>query len=321
MRVTVTGGAGFIGSHLVARLVREGHDVVVLDDLSTGDEAAVHPSARLSAGDVCDPVAVRAALSGSEVVFHLAAHRAIARSIDDPAGTDRANSQGTVTVLQEAVGAGVRRVVYASSSSVYGDAEETPVREDAAPAPLSPYAVSKLAGEHYCRVFGEIHGIETVALRYFNVYGPGQPSDGRYATVIPLFLEALLSGRRPVVYGDGSLARDFTYVDDVVDATVAAASAGLAAPGRVYNVGAGRPFSLLELLAILGDLTGADPDPVHQTGRPGDVARTHADVRAAARDLGFAPSVRLEDGLGRTVEWFRARRADAEATGPQRVGL
>jgi UDP-glucose 4-epimerase len=254
-------------------------------------------------------------------VFHLAAHRAIARSIDDPAGTDRANSQGTVTVLQAAVEQGVRRVVFASSSSVYGDASATPVREDSPLVPLSPYAVSKLAGEHYCRVFARLHGIETVALRYFNVYGPGQPSDGRYATVIPLFLDALLSGRRPVVFGDGSLARDFTYVDDVVAATVAASSAPLPGPGSAYNVGAGRPYSLLELLDVLGSLTGTAPDPVHEDARAGDVARTHADASAAERDLGFRPSVRLEEGLARTVEWFRARRADTVTQGSERVEL
>ncbi|HYP22491.1 MAG TPA: NAD-dependent epimerase/dehydratase family protein [Actinomycetota bacterium] len=319
MKVTVTGGAGFIGSHLVARLVGDGHDVVVLDDLSTGDAASVHPEATLVTGDVCDAALVRTTVAGSEVVFHLAAHRAIARSIDDPAGTDRTNSQGTVTVLQSAVEAGLRRVVYASSSSVYGDVTVTPVREDAPPAPVSPYAVSKLAGEHYCRVFGHIHGIETVALRYFNVYGPGQPSDGRYATVIPLFLDALLSGRRPVVYGDGTLTRDFTYVDDVVATTVAAASAPLG--GAVYNVGAGRPYSLLELLAILGALTGVAPDPVHEDARPGDVARTHADPAAAERDLGFRPSVRLEEGLARTVDWFRARRADTVSPRSESVEL
>jgi UDP-glucose 4-epimerase len=318
MRTTVTGGAGFIGSHLVARLVRDGHDVVVLDDLSTGDAASVHPAARLHAADVCDPGAVREAVAGAEVVFHLAAHRAIARSIDDPAGTDRANSQGTVTVLQAAVDAGVRRVVYASSSSVYGDAPATPVVEDTPLVPVSPYAVSKLAGEHYCRVFAQLHGIETVALRYFNVYGPGQPSDGRYATVIPIFLEALLSGRRPVVYGDGTLARDFTYVDDVVAATVAAAS--LPAIRGAYNVGAGEPYSLLELLGILGRLTGVRPDPVLEDARPGDVARTHADSSAARRDLGFEPSVSFEEGLGRTLQWFRARRADGEfAPAPLRI--
>ncbi|HEX2295921.1 MAG TPA: NAD-dependent epimerase/dehydratase family protein [Actinomycetota bacterium] len=316
MRTTVTGGAGFIGSHLVARLVRDGHDVTVLDDLSTGDEAAVHPAPRLVVGDVCDPAAVREAVAGADVVFHLAAHRAIARSIDDPAGTDRANSQGTVTVLQGALEAGVRRVVNASSSSVYGDAAVTPVREDMPPLPVSPYAVSKLAGEHYCRVFAQLHGIEAVSLRYFNVYGPGQPSDGRYATVIPLFLDALLSGRRPTVFGDGSLARDFTYVDDVVTATVAASVAPRTE--RVYNVGAGRPCSLLELLDVLGRLTGVTPDPVHEDARPGDVPRTHADAAAARRDLGFEPSVDLEEGLARTLQWFRARRADAPS---DRVGI
>lgn len=321
VRVTVTGGAGFIGSHLVGRLVGDGHDVVVLDDLSTGDEASIHPEAAVAVGDVCDAALVRATVAGSEVVFHLAAHRAIARSIDDPAGTDRANTQGTVTVLQAAVEAGVRRVVYASSSSVYGDARVTPVGEEATPDPVSPYAVSKLAGEHYCRVFGLLHGIETVALRYFNVYGPGQPSDGRYATVIPLFLEALLAGRRPVVFGDGSLARDFTYVDDVVAATVAAASAPLPVPGSAYNVGAGRPYTLLELLEVLGSLTGVAPDPVHEDARPGDVACTHADSTAAARDLGFRPSVRLEEGLARTIQWFRARRADIVSEGSDRAEL
>lgn len=315
VRVTVTGGAGFIGAHLVARLVRDGHEVVVLDDLSTGDASAVHPAARLVTGDVCNPASVRSAVEGAEVVFHLAAHRAIARSIDDPTGTDRTNSQGTVTVLQGSVDAGVRRVVYASSSSVYGDSPVTPVSEDAPTAPVSPYAVSKLAAEHYCRVFALLYEIDTVALRYFNVYGPGQPSDGRYATVIPILLEALLSGGTPVVYGDGSLARDFTYVDDVVAATVAAASS----PPGTYNVGAGTPYSLLELLEILGRLTGAAPEPVHEDARPGDVARTHADSSKAARELGFEPSVSLEEGLARTLQWFRARRADAPRS--DRVGI
>ncbi|MDQ3982247.1 MAG: NAD-dependent epimerase/dehydratase family protein [Actinomycetota bacterium] len=310
MRTLVTGGAGFIGSHLAARLVAGGHDVVVLDDLSTGDTAAVPAGARLVVGDVCDPSVVRAATDGREIVFHLAAHRAIARSIDDPAGTDRANSQGTVTILQAAVDAGVRRVMYSSSSSVYGEPAATPVREDAPAVPRSPYAVSKLAGEHYCRVFGELYGLETISLRYFNVYGPGQPSDGRYATVIPLFVEALLSGRRPVVFGDGSLARDFTFVDDVVAATIAAAEAPVGRAGPVYNVGAGDPCSLVRLLGTIGRLTGVTPDPVFEAARPGDVSRTHADSSAAIRELGIRFEVALEEGLARTIEWFAGRSGE-----------
>jgi UDP-glucose 4-epimerase len=319
MKALVTGGAGFIGSHLVHRLVASGHDVTVLDDLSTGEATAVHPDAALVTGDVCDPAAVRGAIEGCDVVFHLAAHRAIARSIDDPAGTDRTNSGGTVTILQAAAEAGVRRVVYASSSSVYGEPVSAPVREDDPKLPMSPYAVSKLAAEHYCRVFGDLYGLHTVSLRYFNVYGPGQPSDGRYATVVPLFLDALLSGRRPVVYGDGSRARDFTYVDDVVGATVAAASAGPDTAGRAYNVAAGRPWSLVALLEVLGRLVGVDPDPVHEDARPGDVLRTHGDPSALEREIGYRCVVPLEEGLARTVEWFEGRRRDpAEAASEPR---
>jgi UDP-glucose 4-epimerase len=308
----VTGGAGFIGSHLVHHLVGDGHDVTVLDDLSTGEATSVHPDARLVIADVCDPGPLREAAAGRDVVFHLAAHRAIARSIDDPAGTDRTNSGGTVAVLQAAVETGVPRVVYASSSSVYGEPAATPVREDAPKAPMSPYAVSKLAGEHYCRVFADLYGVHTVALRYFNVYGPGQPSDGRYATVIPLFLDALLSGRRPVVYGDGSRARDFTYVEDVARATVAAAGAPTTSSGRAYNVAAGAPASLVRLLDLLGELVGVTPDPVHEDPRPGDVLRTHGDPTALERAIGYRCAVGLEEGLAKTVEWFEGRRREGE---------
>ncbi|MDQ3915865.1 MAG: NAD-dependent epimerase/dehydratase family protein [Actinomycetota bacterium] len=316
MKALVTGGAGFIGSHLVHHLVAAGHAVTVLDDLSTGEATAVHPDAALVIADVCDLSAVRAAIDGCDVVFHLAAHRAIARSIDDPAGTDRTNSQGTVTVLQAAAEARVPRIVNASSSSVYGEAASPPVREDAPKVPLSPYAVSKLAAEHYCRVFGDLFGLHTISLRYFNVYGPGQPSDGRYATVIPLFLDALLSGRRPVVFGDGSRARDFTYVDDVVGATLAAAAAAPETAGRAYNVAAGRPWSLVALLELLGELVGVTPDPVHEDARPGDVLRTHGDPAALEREVGYRCSVPLEEGLARTVEWFRGRRREREWSRP-----
>ncbi|HEV2756084.1 MAG TPA: NAD-dependent epimerase/dehydratase family protein [Actinomycetota bacterium] len=321
MKALVTGGAGFIGSHLVHRLVAAGHAVTVLDDLSTGEATAVHPDAALVTGDVCDLDAVRTAIDGCDTVFHLAAHRAIARSIDDPAGTDRTNSQGTVTVLQAAAEAGVGRFVNASSSSVYGEAASTPVGEDDPKLPMSPYAVSKLAAEHYCRVFGDLFGLHTISLRYFNVYGPGQPSDGRYATVIPLFLDALLSGRRPVVFGDGSRARDFTYVDDVVGATVAAATAPPETAGRAYNVAAGRPWSLVGLLELLGELVGVPPDPVHEDARPGDVLRTHGDPAALEREIGYRCAVPLEEGLARTVEWFEGRRRETDAAAEKRRTL
>jgi UDP-glucose 4-epimerase len=207
-----------------------------------------------------------------------------------------------MTVLTAARDAGVRRVVYASSSSVYGSTEQLPTPESAVTRPRSPYAVSKLAGEHYCRVFTEVFGLETTSLRYFNVYGPGQPPGSQYAGVIPLFVEALRNGTQLVVHGDGKQSRDFTYIDDAVTATLAAADAPIAS-GRVYNVAGGTPYSLLELLEILGHLLGATPHPEHTGARPGDVRRTWADPEAARQDLGFSCAVSFEEGLRRTIEW------------------
>jgi UDP-glucose 4-epimerase len=309
VRALVTGGAGFIGSHLVDRLTAEGADVVVLDDFSTGSPENLNPSAELVEGDVADEGAVTAAVSGCDVVFHQAAHRAVLRSVEHPLQTDRANVAGTLTVLHAAHRAGVRRVVYASSSSVYGGAAERPTPESAPLLPRSPYAVTKLTGEHYCRVFSELFDLETVALRYFNVYGPRQRPDSQYAAVIPLFIAALVAGTPPVVHGDGRQSRDFTFVSDVVEANIQAMVASSdACAGRAYNVAGGHSHSLLELLGALESVIGTSVPPVHVDPRPGDVRHTRADVSAAATDLGFRTQVAFDKGLRHTLDWFRHHR-------------
>jgi UDP-glucose 4-epimerase len=305
VKVLVTGGAGFIGSHLVDSLLAERHSVRVLDDLSSGSLAAVPPDVEFVGGSVADEKAVTTAVDNVEVVFHQAAHRAVLRSVEHPLTTDQANTHGTLTVLKAAFAAGVRRVVYASSSSVYGMGAARPVVETATPIPRSPYAVTKLAGEHYCRVFAELHGLETVALRYFNVYGPRQRPDSAYAAVIPLFMQALARGEAPVVNGDGRQSRDFTYIDDVVLANLAAANVPAdACSGKVYNIAGGQAYSLLDLLGILGEIYGLEPRPIFSDPRPGDVRHTRADITAARRDLGHTPRVAFHEGLRRTVEWF-----------------
>jgi len=304
----VTGGAGFIGSNIVDALVEQGHDVRVLDDLSTGYAVQLNPQARLIIGSVEDLNMVRAAVDGCDVVFHQAAHRAVLRSVEHPLATDSANTHGTLTVLDAARNAGVRRVVYASSSSVYGGAEIRPTPESTPLQPKSPYAVSKLAGEHYCRVFTELYGMETFALRYFNVYGPRQRPDSQYAAVIPLFIAALREGRRPTVHGDGKQSRDFTFISDVVAANIAAASAPTEAAGAAYNIAGGDEHSLLDLLEILRRLLGVDLEPEHTEPRAGDVRHTCAEVSAAERVLGWSAQVSFGEGLERTTEWFTSDR-------------
>lgn len=307
MKVLVTGGAGFIGSHLAEALLSEGNTVRVLDDLSSGSIDSVPVDVEFIKGSVSDERVVQRAVDGVEVVFHQAAHRAVLRSVEHPLTTDRANTHGTLTLLKASVDAGVRRLVFASSSSVYGGAETMPTPETTRLHPRSPYAVSKLAGEFYCRVFADLHPLETVALRYFNVYGPRQRPDSAYATVIPLFMQALVDGDSPVVHGDGRQSRDFTYIDDVVRANLAAARApGSICSGKAYNVAGGASYSLLDLLGILGDLIGIKPRPIFTGPRAGDVLHTRADISAARQDLGHTPRVGFAEGLLRTVQSFAA---------------
>ena len=310
MRALVTGGAGFIGSNLADGLLAEGHEVRVLDNLSTGFRDNVPADAELLEGDIRDEAAVRAAVTGVDVVFHQAAHRAVLQSVQDPLSTDLANTHGTLLVLKAAQDAGVRRVVAASSSSVYGGAAQLPTPESAPLVPRSPYAVSKLAGEHYCRVWSELFGLETVALRYFNVYGPRQRPDSAYAAVIPLFTRALRTGVRPIVHGDGGQSRSFAYIDDVVAANLAAARAPVeACSGRAYNIGGNRRSTLLELLDELSAILGVEVEPEHTDPRPGDIRHSFADISAADRDLGWEPKVSLAEGLRRTADWFGLRGA------------
>jgi len=252
---------------------------------------------------------VAQAVEGCGVVYHQGALGSVARSVADPLASDRANVAGTLTVLRAAQRAGVGRVVLASSSSVYGGAEQLPTPESAPLQPRSPYAVTKLAGEHYARVFWELHGLETVSLRYFNVYGPRQRPDSEYAAVIPRFVEALLRGSDPPVHGDGRQSRDFTFVSDAVQANLCAAEAPASGcAGRAFNVARGEPASLLDLLDILGGELGVTPSPTHGPARAGDVRHTHADISAARRALGYEPAVSLRDGLVRTLAWFREAR-------------
>lgn len=309
-RYLITGGAGFIGSHIVERLLAEGNNVRVLDNLSSGKEENLtglpdkSGNLELIRGDIRNVDQVRDAMKGVQVVFHEAALGSVPRSVEDPITTHDSNITGTLNVLLAARDAGVRRLVYASSSSVYGETPVLPKHEDMAPQPLSPYALSKLAGEHYCSVFQHAYGFEAVALRYFNIFGPRQDPESHYAAVIPKFVTALLSGRRPVIYGDGMQSRDFTYVDNVVEANLLASRAeGVA--GRVFNVACGGRFTLLDLLGKLKAIIGSDAAPVHEAARAGDVRDSQASIDAAQGALGYHVLVDFEEGLRRTVDWYK----------------
>ncbi len=310
MRVLVTGAAGFIGSRLATRLSAAGHDVVGLDDLSAGsiEHLADAPAVDLRIGDVRDRALVERLSADREAVYHLAAVRSVPRSLDEPDLVEDVNVRGTLNVLLAARLSGAR-VVFASSSSVYGHQERFPLREGATPRPHSPYAATKLAGEIYCQTWWRAFRVPTIALRFFNVYGPGMDPRGPYALVVPVFIEALLDGRRVVIHGDGRQARDFTHVDDVVDAMVLAATAPAAANGSVVNIGGGRtPTSISELLDIIARHVGVAAEASFEPARAGDMLRTEADVSLARALLGYEPSISLDDGIRGTVAWFRARR-------------
>jgi nucleoside-diphosphate-sugar epimerase len=305
----ITGGAGFIGSNVAEALVKDGKRVRVFDNFSTGsidNLAGFRDRVDVVEGDLRDYEAVRSAMKGVEYVCHQAALRAVQRSVDDPLSSDAVNVHGTLHVLEAARQSGsAKRVVYASSSSVYGDDPTLPKREDQRPSPVSPYAVSKLAAEHYCRVFTKLYGLETVSLRYFNVFGPRQSPLSQYAAVVPLFMHAALRGEPIEVHGDGEQSRDFTHIDNVVQANILSCSMP-GVGGEAFNIACGERHSLLEIAGIIGGFVGRELERRHVSPRAGDVRHTLADITKAQRLLGFRTLVGFEDGLRRTFDWLKA---------------
>jgi UDP-N-acetylglucosamine/UDP-N-acetyl-alpha-D-glucosaminouronate 4-epimerase len=308
VKAVVTGGAGFIGHHLVGGLIDAGWDVAVIDDLSTGSAerlSALVGRIEIVIGDIRDAAALDRVLAGVDVVFHEAAIPSVARSVADPGRTNDVNVSGTIEVMLAAARARVRRLVLAGSSSVYGSSPELPRRETQREDPRSPYAASKLAAEHYVHALGELHGIETVVLRYFNIFGPGQDPNSAYAAVVPRFVTAALRGETPTVHGDGHQSRDFTYIDNVVVANLLAAERPSIA-GLTCNIGCGGRFDLLELLDAIASEIGRPIEPAFAPQRPGDVPHSQADISLARERLGYEPRIDFRDGIRRTVAWFRA---------------
>lgn len=326
----VTGGAGFIGSHLAETLAARGNEVRVLDNLSTGSIGnleAVADRVELIDGDIRDLETVRMAMRGVDVVFHQAALPSVPRSVTDPLTTHQVCVNGTLNILLAARENKVRRVVYAASSSAYGNpplgtsGEVQPKRESDSPMPLSPYAASKLAGEQYCLAFSQVYGLETVRLRYFNVYGPRQSPDSPYAPVIAKFIQQMLAGKSPVIQGDGEQSRDFTYVSDVVQANIRAAEAPNVS-GKLYNVACGRRTSLLQLVGMLNQLLETSIKPIHEKGRVGDVRHSLADINAAGKDLGYQPLTDMARGLQYCVDYWRLRtRTQSNTPIRSKVGI
>lgn len=310
----VTGGAGFIGSHLSEELVRRGHRVRVLDNLSTGKRKNLEhiPGVELLEGDLADPDACRRAVQGIDYVLHMGAVASVPRSVVDPVTSNTSNISGSLNILVAARDAGVKRLVYAGSSSAYGDSPTLPKREDMPTKPQSPYALQKLVAEQYCQMFTQLYGLETVTIRFFNVFGPRQDPGSPYSGVISLFSTALLEGRVPMVYGDGGQTRDFTYVANVVDGVLRACEApGVA--GEVINVATAGRISLNHLLQTINEIVGTNITPKYAETRAGDVRDSQADISKAATLLGYKPLVTFEEGLRRTLEWCRTENAVSAA--------
>jgi len=305
-RYLVTGGAGFIGSHIVDRLRARGDEVRILDDFSSGKRENVPQGVEVVEGSVADLETAQRAVAGCDVVIHQAAIPSVPRSVKDPVSSNRANVDGTLNMLVAARDTGVKRLVFAGSSSVYGESAVLPKREDMRPAPLSPYALQKLIGEQYCQMFTRLYGLETVTTRYFNVFGPRQQPGSPYSGVISLFIEALAQGKAPMVHGDGRQTRDFTFVGDVVTGVLKAAEAPGAA-GEVINVAAGGRISLTELIRNIQMVLKTDVEPVFGPVREGDVRDSQADIAKARQLLGFTPTVPFDEGLRETIAWFQSR--------------
>ena len=311
MRIVVTGGAGFIGSALVGGLLQQhpGARILVLDDLSTGTEDnldEVRGATEFARADIRNYEAIQDLFRGADLVFHLAAVPSVPRSINEPELAHQVNINGTFNVLLAAQRARVRRLVYAASSSAYGDTPTLPKIESMPPQPKSPYAVQKLVGEYYARVFTEVYSLETVALRFFNVFGPRQDPGSPYSGVISVFLDALIHRRPPAIFGDGEQSRDFTYVENIVHLCLNAAQAPQAA-GRMYNGGTGARVTLNQAWQMLQRIEGVEIPPLYAPPRPGDVRHSQADISAASRDLGYQPTVDFEEGLRRTLAWYKER--------------
>lgn len=311
----VTGGAGFVGSNLVRFLLRKKEDVVVVDNFSTGrpdNLEDVRDHIHIVRGDIRDRDFMRELCKEVDVVYHQAALPSVARSMDNPWATNDHNVNGTLSVFLAARDTGVQRVIYATSSSAYGDGEELPKDESMRSAPSSPYAVSKYVGELYGTVFNDVYDIETVGLRYFNVFGPRQDPSSEYAAAIPKFIKRCLRGRPPVIYGDGEQTRDFTFVENIVQANWKAAHASAeAVNGEVFNVGCGEQVSVNRLVKMLKDITGAEVEPVYEDPRPGEVRHSQASIEKARDAFGYDPQVEIREGLQRTVEWFESVREEA----------
>ncbi|HUL37671.1 MAG TPA: SDR family oxidoreductase [Thermodesulfobacteriota bacterium] len=312
-KILVTGGAGFIGSNLAEALLRRGHFVRVLDDFSTGRRENLifdkrYPSLGIMEGDIREAATCQEAVKGMEYVFHQAALPSVQRSVEDPATSNAVNVGGTLNILLAARGEGVKRVIYASSSSVYGDTPTLPKHEEMPSHPLSPYALQKNIGEQYCQLFHQLYGLETVSLRYFNIFGPKQDPNSIYSAVIPKFIDALIQGRPPIIFGDGEQSRDFTYVENVVQANLLAMSAEHL-HGEAINIACGQRTSLNQLLDILKGILRSKQSPVYEEPRKGDVRHSLADIRKGKEIMNYEPTVGIEVGLKKTVEFFQRQKS------------